>query len=262
MISASSGQSGIILSVVIPAYNEARRLPAYLASVISCLVAGFGSAAEIIVVDDGSTDTTVDEVSRVGDGSGMVRVIRLPRNMGKGCAVKTGMLAARGRLRLFTDADGATPIEELHKLLAAVECGADIAVASRALRDDSRTVNSTFIRRVLGTGFNMLVRCLTVPGIHDTQCGFKLFRGDVAERLFSRQSIPGFGFDPEVLFLAHKMSYRIVEVPVNWQDVVGSKVSVFKDSLRMFSDLFRIRLNWATGSYRQPSGKKSDSRNR
>jgi len=100
-------------------------------------------------------------------------------------------------------------------------------------------VNSTIVRKVLGTGFNMLVRCLAVPDIHDTQCGFKLFRGEVAECLFNRQSIPGFGFDPEVLFLAHKMGYRIAEVPVNWQDVVGSKVNVLKDSLRMFADLFR-----------------------
>jgi len=242
-------QTSISLSVVIPAYNEAERLPKYLATVVSCL-ASFGAAAEIIVVDDGSFDETAAAAGRVSVAPGMVRIIRLPQNMGKGNAVKTGMLAATGRLRLFADADGATPIEELHKLLAAVANGADVAVASRALRDDSRTVNSTLIRKVLGTGFNLLVRCLAVPGIHDTQCGFKLFRGEVAECLFKGQSIPGFGFDPEVLFLAHKMGYRIAEVPVNWQDVVGSKVHVLKDSLRMFSDLFRIRMNWYAGIYR------------
>lgn len=251
MTSVVTEKSDITLSVVIPAYNEANRLPAYLAAVIPCLAAGFGGAAEIIVVDDGSVDSTAAEAARADDGSGLVRVIRLQRNRGKGFAVKTGMLAARGRLRLFTDADGATPIEEVHKLLAAVESGADIAVASRALRDESRTVKSTFVRKVLGNGYNVLVRCLTVPGIRDTQCGFKLFRGEVAERLFSNQVIPGFGFDPEVLFLAHKLAYRIAEVPVNWQDVSGSKVNIMEDSLRMFSDLFRIRLRWLAGAYQR-----------
>jgi dolichyl-phosphate beta-glucosyltransferase len=239
------------LSIIIPAYNEAQRLPKYLAEVVSYITEKFGSAAEILVVDDGSLDATAVVSMEAGRDSGLVKVIRLDHNRGKGYAVKTGMLAAKGELRLFTDADGATPIEELGKLLLAIDAGADIVVASRALQDDSRSVNSRWSRRIMGTCYNLLVRSLAVPGIFDTQCGFKLFRGEVADRLFTQQRIPGFGFDPEVLFLAHKMSCRIVEVPVNWQDVAGSKVNVIRDSARMFSDLFTIRMHWYTGAYTQ-----------
>lgn len=250
MTSSGSEQPGIQLSVVIPAYNEEQRLPEYLASVMSYLVDNFGSGGEIIVVDDGSSDATAETAMNAGSGSGLVRVIRLEQNGGKGHAVKVGMLAAKGSLRLFTDADGATPIAELGKLVKAIDGGADIAVASRALRDDSRVVASKLSRKIIGTCFNVLVRIFAVPGIRDTQCGFKLFKGAVAQRLFSAQRIPGFGFDPEVLFLAHMLKYRIAEVPVNWKDVVGSKVNVFNDSLRMFSDLLRIRMYWRTGAYR------------
>lgn len=258
MTSSGSELSRIQLSVIIPAYNEVSRLPKYLTSVVRYLVDTFGTAAEIIVVDDGSLDATAEEALKADSGSGLVRVIRLKQNRGKGYAVKTGMLAAKGRLRLFADADGATPIEELHKLLVAVDGGADIAVASRALQDDSRIVDSRISRRVMGTCFNLMVRSLTVPGIRDTQCGFKLFNGAVADRLFTTQRIPGFGFDPEVLFLAHKLSYRIVEVPVNWKDVVGSKVNVLNDSVRMFLDLLRIRMFWKAGVYQQADVRKEN----
>lgn len=250
MTSSGSEQPCIQLSVVIPAYNEEQRLPEYLASVRSYLVDTFGSGAEIIVVDDGSSDATAEAAMNADNGSGMVRVIRLEQNGGKGHAVKVGMLAASGRLRLFTDADGATPIAEFARLLAAIDGGADIAVASRALRDDSRVVASKLSRKIIGTCFNVMVRTLAVPGIRDTQCGFKLFKGAVAERLFTAQCIPGFGFDPEVLFLAHMLKYRVAEVPVNWKDVPGSKVSVFNDSVRMFFDLLRIRMYWSIGAYR------------
>ena len=256
MTSCGAEPSLIKLSVIIPAYNEAKRLPKYLTAVVQYITEKFGSAAEILVVDDGSIDETAALTLKIGKESGLVRVIRLERNRGKGYAVKTGMLAAKGGLRLFTDADGATPIGELCKLLPAIEAGADIAVASRALQDDSRRVDSRLSRRIMGNCFNLLVRSLAVPGIFDTQCGFKLFRGDVADRLFNLQQITGFGFDPEVLFLAHKMSCRVVEIPVNWQDVAGSKVDVIKDSARMFSDLFTIRMNWHTGAYTQAAAGK------
>lgn len=249
MTSSGAAQSCLKISVIIPAYNEAHRLPHYLTAVVHYISDKFGSAAEILVVDDGSFDATAAVSLEAGQGSGLVKVIRLERNRGKGYAVKTGMLAAKGDLRLFTDADGATPIEELCKLMLAIDAGADIAVASRALRDDTRSVDSRLSRRIMGTCFNRLVRSLAVPGIFDTQCGFKLFRGEVADRLFKLQRIPGFGFDPEVLFLAHKMSCSIVEIPVNWQDVAGSKVNVIRDSVRMFRDLFTIRMNWRIGAY-------------
>lgn len=239
------------LSVIIPAYNEEVRLPRYLTRVLTYLEHAYpNDQVEILVVDDGSTDATADAVSSVNNGSGRIRVIRLDRNRGKGYAVRTGMLAAKGSLRIFTDADGATPFEEIEKLIRSVENGADIAVASRALKDDSRTVRSNPLRKFLGNTFNVLVRTLAVPGIYDTQCGFKLFKGEIAEALFSAQRIPKFGFDVEVLFLAHKHGVRIAEVPVNWYDVAGTKVHVIKDAIRMFSDVFVTRLRWATGQYR------------
>jgi len=256
MTSCGGEQSSIKLSVIIPAYNEELRLPQYLARVVPYIAEMFGAAAEILVVDDGSLDATAAVSREAGKASGLVRVIRLEQNRGKGYAIKTGMLVAKGNLRLFTDADGATPIEELRKLLVAIDAGADIVVASRALRDDSRVVDSRWSRRIMGSCFNLLVRSLAVPGIRDTQCGFKLFRGEVAERLFKLQRIPGFGFDPEVLFLAHKLSCRVVEVPVNWQDVAGSKVNVLRDSVRMFSDLFTVRMNWHAGAYTQSDASK------
>jgi dolichyl-phosphate beta-glucosyltransferase len=240
----------IELSVVIPAYNEVERLPRYLGAVIDYLDGSGFSQIEVIVVDDGSIDATAEVAQGAGNRSDRIKVIRLEQNQGKGFAIRTGMLAAKGRLRLFADADGATPIGEIQKLKAAIDSGADIAIASRALKDTSRSVDSRLSRKIMGTCFNLLVRALAVPGIRDTQCGFKLFKGEVADHLFKIQLIPGFGFDPEVLFLAHKCSYVTMEVPVNWRDVAGSKVNVVKDSLRMLSDLLRIRIAWCVGQYR------------
>lgn len=240
----------IQLSVIMPAYNEERRLPPYLAGVVEYLGSAFDrECVEVIVVDDGSTDATAAVAAGMAVDGGMIRVLKLPCNRGKGYAVRAGMLAARGAMRLFSDADGATPIDELQKLLAALEAGADIAVASRALPDGSRTVASRLHRKVIGNIFNLLVRYLAVPGIRDTQCGFKLFRGDVADELFGRQRTDGFGFDVELLFLAQKRGYRTVEVPVNWSDVPGSKVNVVSDSVRMLRDIMKTRINWLLGRY-------------
>lgn len=238
------------LSVVIPAYNEERRLPSYLASVLEYLDDEYGSQdAEVIVVDDGSGDATAEVAANMDKGRGIIRVIKLSHNRGKGYAVRTGMLEARGALRLFADADGATPITELRKLLLAIDNGADLAVASRALPDVSRAVSSHLYRKVIGTVFNQFVRCIAVSGIRDTQCGFKLFRGHVANDLFGRQRLEDFGFDVELLFLASKLNYITMEVPVNWSDVAGSKVNVLFDSARMFADILAIRRNWLTGCY-------------
>jgi dolichyl-phosphate beta-glucosyltransferase len=161
------------------------------------------------------------------------------------------MLKACGYLRLFADADGATPITELEGLKKAIEAGADVAVASRALHDDSHIVQTKFHRKLIGTIFNFIVRSLTVKGISDTQCGFKLFTAEAANATFPLQRIHDFGFDVEVLYICHKKGYRIVEVPVNWTDVPGSKVKLLRDSLRMFTDIMKIRLDDWRGVYQE-----------
>lgn len=238
------------LSVVIPAYNEERRLPPYLAGIIAYLETQPFSS-EVIVVDDGSQDGTAAIVERFAAQNARVRLLRLPQNKGKGYAVKSGMLKASGRLRLFADADGATPIVELAGLKKAIETCADVAVGSRALQDDAHTVKTRFHRKMMGTVFNFIVRTLTVRGINDTQCGFKLFTAEAANSVFPLQHIYDFGFDVEVLYICHKKGFRIVEVPVNWADIPGTKVKIIRDSLRMFKDVVKIRLNDWLGIYQE-----------
>ena len=246
----------VALSVVIPAYNEARRLPPYLQSVAAYLN-GRGLSHEILVVDDGSSDETAALVEEAGRLHGPIRLIRLPRNRGKGAAVRAGMRAARGGLQLFADADGATPIGELERLEAAVNNGADIAIGSRTLasRDSRYRVKARLHRTLLGNLFNRVVRLLGVGGIHDTQCGFKLFRKAVAQDLFSVARIDGYGFDLELLYLARQRGYRIAEVPINWADQPGSKVRVLSDGLGMLGEMLAIRRNHRRGLYsvRQPT---------
>jgi dolichyl-phosphate beta-glucosyltransferase len=159
------------------------------------------------------------------------------------------MLEASGVLRLFTDADGATPIIEFGQLEKAINAGADIAVASRALPDCSCVVKSTLHRKIIGTVFNLIVRALVVRGIHDTQCGFKLFTEASAKEIFPLQQVKGFGFDVEILFLAQKKGFAVREVPVNWSDIPKSKVDLVWDSCRMFTDVLNIRINALRGIY-------------
>lgn len=240
----------ISLSVVIPAYNEEKRLPRYLASVQAYLDRE-GTPYEIIVVDDGSSDAPAEIVTQTAQRNGRVRLVRLPRNRGKGHAVRTGMLEARGKLRLFADADGATPITELPRLRAAVEKGTAVAIASRALTDAACVVHSHLHRKVLGRVFNFIVNTIAVKGIHDSQCGFKLFTAEAAHAVFRLQRLDDFGFDVEVLFLCRQKGYGIAEVPVNWTDIPGSKVSLLRDPVRMFMDILKVRLLDLTGAYRR-----------
>lgn len=240
----------VSLSIIIPAYNEEKRLPPYLATVLDYL--GHGDIPyEVIVVDDGSRDATAEVCARFIRENDRVKLIRLPGNRGKGYAVKTGMLRATGTCRLFTDADGATPITELERLQKALANGADVAIASRAMKDDACLVSAHVHRKVIGRIFHFIVTALTVKGIRDTQCGFKLFTADAAEAVFPLQRIDDFGFDVEVLYLCQHNGYRVAEVPVNWTDVAGSKVNLARDSLRMFTDIFRIRFFDLTGAYRR-----------
>ena len=227
-------------SVVIPAYNEATRLPRYLDDVVRYLEAQ-GESWQVIVVDDGSTDDTaalVRDAARVRPG---VRLLSLGENRGKGAAVRAGMLAAQGVYRLFADADGATPIEELKRLDAAIGAGADLAIGSRVLTEPGVAVVARPSRVLAGRVFNWLRDRLGLDGIADSQCGFKLLRGHVADDLFARLTTRGFGFDVELLLLARASGYRITEVPVNWTDQPGSKVDVVKDGPRMLAQAIRAR---------------------
>jgi dolichyl-phosphate beta-glucosyltransferase len=227
-------------SVVIPAYDEALRLPAYLVEVVAYFD-GRDEPYEILVVDDGSRDETAARVLDAQAAHPALTLHRLAVNRGKGFAVRAGMRAARGDLRLMTDADGATPIGEVKRLEAAIQAGADLAVGSRALPDPSVSRQVRLHRKLSGELFNLLVRSLGVPNIRDTQCGFKLFRGAAADRLFSELQTDGFGFDVELLLLARRHGYKVAEVAINWADQPGSKVGVWKDGPRMLAQILAAR---------------------
>ena len=243
-------EAGPDLSLIIPAYNEALRLPAFLERVDRYLKMRH-LPYEVIVVDDGSQDETAALVIAQADRLSHIRLVRSPCNAGKGAAVRLGMLQARGRLQLFADADGATAIEELASLELAIARGADIAIGSRTLasRDSRYSVSARRHRSILGSIFNAVVQRLGLRGIHDTQCGFKLFRQPVAEDLFSVAHVNGYGFDLELLYIAQRRGYRIAEVPINWADQPGSKVRPARDGLTMLYDLLSVRRRNALGLY-------------
>ena len=238
------------LSIVIPAYNEAQRLPAYLREIETYFCErNRQEQVEVVVVDDGSQDETSAVIERFRQKSFVIRVLRLPSNHGKGYAVRVGMLSARGELRLFTDADGATPIAELAKLEERIALGAEIAIGSRALNDPTCVLQVRRHRKFFGRIFHLLVRALGIRGLTDTQCGFKLFRHHTVNDLFSVLQIDGYGFDVELLFVAQRRGYRIAEVAINWADRPGSKVQVIKDGIRMISELWTVRRNYLGGLY-------------
>ena len=232
-------------SVVIPAFNEEERLPPYLHEVVSYFESR-GDPYEVLVVDDGSRDATVDRARAMGQRA-PVRVIPLGGNEGKGAAVRRGMLAATGDYRMFADADGATPIAELKRLEAALAAGADIAIGSRAMQDPGVSVVARPHRVAAGRVFNWLVARLGLAGIGDSQCGFKAFTAHAAEVLFSRVRTRGFGFDVEILLLARSAGFRVAEVPVNWADKPGSKVGVFKTGPGMLWEIVRTRVRLRLG---------------
>jgi len=232
-----------VLSVVVPAYNEEHRLGPTLARIKEYL-GKQEYTSEIIVVDNASRDRTIE----VAQGAG-VEVLE-ERRRGKGAAVRTGMIAARGDYTIFSDADLSTPIEEVEKLLAAVKGGCDIAIASRALPESNLVKRQPWYREMVGRLGNLLVRLVAVHGIADTQCGFKLFPREIAQRVFPAQRLTGAAFDVEVLFIAQHMGWKIAEVPVTWIDSPDTRFSRVRDSLDALKDLVRIRVNWALGRYR------------
>lgn len=235
------------LSIVIPAYNEALRIGSTLRQVRDYLQTK-PFTAEVIAVDDGSTDCTLDLLRESAAGWAALRVLGNGHNRGKGFSVRRGVLEAQGAFVLFTDADLSAPIEEADQLLAALEsAGADAAVGSRALERGLIGVRQPRWREYAGRFFNVLVRLFTGLSIHDTQCGLKLFRRDSTRRVFESQGVTGFGFDPEVLFLIERWGGKVVEVPVRWNDNPATKVRFIRDSSRMLLDLVMVRWRAWTG---------------
>lgn len=253
-MTAPDSHVSLDLSVIIPAHDEAARILPHLRSIVRFLTSR-DRPFEILVVDDGSADDTAVVVRQFGRRVPAVRLLRLPVCSGKGAAVRHGMQAARGRWQLFTDADGATPIEELVRLEQALQSGADLAIGSRSLasrRSDFR-VEARWHRSLLGSCFNAIVRAGGIRGIADTQCGFKLFERTVAQDLFTVSCLNGYGFDLELLYIAQRRGYRIAEVPVNWTDQPGSKVRLMRDGLGMLRDLMAIHRYAKKGYYSLPA---------
>ena len=237
------------LSVVVPAFNEERRLPKSLQSILA-YVESRSLRAEVLIVDDGSTDATAKVVEVARTGFPELRLISNRRNHGKGFSVRQGMLEACGEIALFTDADLSTPIEEADKLLAILRDGAyDGAIGSRAVDRSLIEVHQPAVREQAGILFNRIVRGMIGLPFQDTQCGFKAFRREKARVIFERQRREGFGFDPEILFLAQQEGLRIAEVPVRWAHNPATKVNLFGDSLGMFLDVLAIRWNAWMGRY-------------
>jgi dolichyl-phosphate beta-glucosyltransferase len=237
------------LSVIIPAFNEEQRLPKTLNELEAFFENLRLEFLEILVVDDGSTDRTAEVVRDMGSTNPHLRLLQNPGNLGKGYAVRQGMLKAAGEWRLMTDADLSTPIGELSKLYhCAVHDGAVVSMGSRALDRRLVSIHQSVFREFGGRFFNLLMRVVTGLPFLDTQCGFKLYRGDGASAVFSRQILDGFSFDVEDVFIANHLGLKVIEVPVLWANVEGTKVGLCS-TVRAFLDLFRIRFFSVQGKY-------------
>ncbi len=235
------------VSLVIPAKNEVKRLPATLEQVTRYMQ-NLGEDWELLVVDNNSQDGTADLVMEFCNTFSQIRLLHA-QQPGKGAALRAGILAAQGDVILFSDADLSCPIEEEQKLRRALDTGYDIAIASRRLSESE--VDKSLRRRIMSALFNWVVQALALPGIKDSQCGFKAFRRDVAHTLFGMSRVDGWAFDVEILFLARKAGYSIAEVPVRWGQVGGSQVKIVRDSLHMVRDIIQFRYAWLCGAYRQ-----------
>lgn len=234
------------LSIVIPAYNEEERIIPTIGALASH-VSDLGFPWELIIADDGSKDNTVKLVEALGFVN--LRVLKTPQNGGKGRAVQRGMLDAQGQYVLFADADNSTPIEEVSKLLDKLDKqGYQVAVGSRAA-DGAEEAKRSILRRVMSGGLRWIVSNILRIHVKDTQCGFKMYTHEVAQRLHHAQTIMGFSFDLEILYLAFKMHYKVAEVPVAWVDSPGSKVDTRKEIQRFLRDMFKIKMNDFRGVY-------------
>jgi len=242
--------SQLFLSMVIPAYNEEARIELTLATVTGYL-RRCPFSWEVLVVDDGSTDATAALVKKYIDGNPGVQLVGVTHG-GKGWAVKNGMLRAQGQYRFLCDADLSMPIEQISRFLPPNGSSGDIVIGSREV-PGARRIGEPWFRHLIGRVFNIFVRLLAVPGVQDTQCGFKCFRGQVAQELSTFQKLRGFSFDAELLFLARKLNFSMVETPIDWYYRPHSKVRPLRDSFRMVVDLLGVRWNYLRGRYGEAS---------
>ena len=237
-----------LLSIIIPAHDEEHRLPQTLKK-ISAFLAAQPYQAEVLVVENGSNDATLAIAEQYAQQEASIHVMHLARS-GKGLAVREGMLAAQGEYRFICDADLSMPIEEVNKFLPPVLSDFDVAIASREAPGAKRYDEPAY-RHLIGRVFNTLVRLVALPGLQDTQCGFKCFHAPVAEKVFRLQTFEGWSFDVEVLYIALMLGYKIIEVPINWYHIPGSRVKLFRDSARMAMDIMAIRQNAKCGLYNE-----------
>ena len=244
--------SDITHSIILPAYNESERLITSIPKVLE-YVHDRGMRAEIIVVNDGSTDDTAEVVRRFATDNSMVELLENPSNRGKGYSVRNGMLHAKGAIALFTDADLSSPITEADKLFAALAEGADVAIGSRWLKRELQTERQPLYRQMYGRFFNLGLSLVLGLNYRDTQCGFKAFSRRAAQIIFTRQQIERWGFDPELLFLANKLKLKTAEVPVEWAHDHRSKINPLRDGLKMGAEVLKIRWNDMMGRYEQSS---------
>src|SRR5579859_3163238 len=239
-------------SIIVPAYNERLRIGGTLERIVEHLKAQNWNA-EIVVVNDGSRDDTNEVVSRYAAEHPQIRLIQNPGNQGKGYAVRNGMLNARGQVLLFTDADLSSPISEAHKLFAALEKGADVAIGSRWLDPSLQFQRQSLKRQIMSRTFNIFTRAVLTFPYHDTQCGFKAFTQRGARMIFPLQKINRWGFDAEIIYLAHHLKLEVAEVPVAWGNDERSKVHPWRDGFHMGLDTLKIRWMSLTGGYRKPA---------
>ncbi|MBV9480129.1 MAG: glycosyltransferase family 2 protein [Acidobacteria bacterium] len=235
-------------SIIIPAYNESRRIEPTLNKVLAYLAHG-GWDAEVIVVNDGSRDRTAQIIRGYAGRNPLLRLIENPGNRGKGYSVRHGMLEARGEIMLFSDADLSAPIEESEKLFAAIRAGADVAIGSRWLQPQLQTLPQSVTRQLFGRVFNLALRLVLGLRFKDTQCGFKAFSRRAVETIFPLQKIEGWGFDPELIFLAERKGLKVVEVAVRWAHEAGGSIHPVRDGLRMLLEVLRVRCYWMAGKY-------------
>ncbi len=238
----------IMYSIVIPAYNESARITASLDKILA-YIAENNWQAEVLVVNDGSRDNTAEIIRQYTQRSPIVRLIENPGNRGKGYSVRNGMLQARGDIQFFSDADLSSPIYESARLIRELEKGADVAFGSRWLEADTQTQRQSILRQVAGRVYNLLLRVILGLNYKDTQCGMKAFKREAAQKIFTRQKIERWGFDPELLFIARKFGMKMVEVPVEWAHDDRSKINPIVDGFKMFIEMLKIRWNGVTGRY-------------